>query len=422
MSQRDSQPIDVGGTIQRIIGAMRHSILHLADLHLGAALQPDLEECYRSQLAAARHQLFDRLATWIARQDCPVGLVLIAGDLFDEYAPELNLAAGVRAALGKIAQVVPVITVPGNHDELSYAQCVYRQPGWPGTLVQNPVPEVVWQGELAGRRCAVVSAAYQAGKVPPGQKLALPPREKIFPTNADDVLFIGLFHATVADHFPPQVSANERCFWISHQEAAELGYDYLALGHIHTRREWSARRCLAHYPGPPVGPRLSDPGSGCLSLVKCGHGHVRIEPFKGDNLLGCAWEILKIEVKPDEAAEQLGRRISGQIGDGFSTSSLTRIYGVRLTGRTLRSDLVDQVEAFIREKAIPCVITEERLEKLEPPNIEALAAEESLVGYFVRHWQKWKQTNNVAPEEGVAVLYEGLLALGWRRTEGQAKP
>lgn len=399
---------------------MRNSILHLADLHLGAAPQPEIDEPYRSHLLAARHDLLDRLATWIARPDCPVGLVLIAGDLFDEYAPAADLVASVRTALGKIAQVVPVITVPGNHDEFSYAQCVYRQPGWPGFLVNTPHPEVVWRGDLAGHQCAVVSAAYQAGKVPPGHKLTLPSRKDIFPTNPDDALLIALFHATVADYFPPHVVQNERCFWISHREAAELGYDYLALGHIHSRREWLAGRCVAHYPGPPVGPRLSDPGSGCFSLVRWDHGQLRIESLSEASLLGCAWKILEIDVCPDETVERLGERIVRQCGDGPSENSVTWIHGVRLTGHTLCPDLVEQLKKFLCEKALPCVVTAEELEQLVSPDIEALAAEESLVGYFVRQWQEWKQKGNVAAQESTAVLHEGLLALGWRRTEGRS--
>lgn len=398
---------------------MRNSILHLADLHLGAAPQPNLDERDRSHLVAARHQVLDRLAAWIARQDCPVGLVLIAGDLFDEYAPPLELVASTRAALGKIAQVVPVITVPGNHDEFSYAQCVYRQPGWPGVLVDNPQPRVVWQGDLAGRRCAVVSAAYQAGKVPPGHKLTLPSRKDIFPTNASEGLLIGLFHATVADYFPPHVVQNERCFWISHREAADLGYDYLAVGHIHRRQEWLAGRCLAHYPGPPVGPRLSDPGSGCFSLARWDRSQPRIESLTDASLLGCAWKILEIDVRPDETVEQLGERIVGQFGDGLSQNAVTWSHGVRLKGHTLRPDLVKQLETFFREKALPCVVMADGLEELVPPDIEALAGEESLVGYFVRQWQDWKQAQHVPPAESTAVLYEGLLALGWRRTEGR---
>jgi len=398
---------------------MRNSILHLADLHLGAAPQPNLDERDRSYLVAARHQVLDRLAAWIARHDCPVGLVLIAGDLFDHYDPPSDLVATTRAALGKIAQVVPVITVPGNHDELSYAQCVYRQPGWPGVLVDAPQPRVVWQGDLAGRRCAVVSAAYQAGKVPPGQKLALPSRKEVFPRNADDALLIGLFHATVADYFPPHVVQNERCFWISHREAADLGYDYLAVGHIHRRQEWLAGRCLAHYPGPPLGPRLSDPGSGCFSLVRWDRSQSRIEALRDVGLLGCAWKILEIDVRPDETVEQLGERIVGQFGDGLSQNAVPWIHGVRLKGHTLRPDLVKQLETFFREKALSCLIMADGLEELVPPDIEALAKEESLVGYFVRQWQDWKQAQHVPPAESTAVLYEGLLALGWRRTEGR---
>ncbi len=217
---------------------MRDTILHLADLHLDASPEARLDDAVRARLLEARRGILRALASWIARDESRIGLVLLAGDLFDRHDPPQELVSEALAALTEIARLVPVVTVAGNHDEYSYAQCVYRRGDWPGVLVTTPEPQLVWKGALGESLCAVVAATYQAGKVSPSQQLRLPFRAEILGEGAAPGILIGLFHGTLADHFPEDFLKSERCFWLSHQEAAKAGYDYLDLGHFHTRREW----------------------------------------------------------------------------------------------------------------------------------------------------------------------------------------
>lgn len=399
---------------------MRDAILHLADLHIGAETEPALDEAARRRLTAARDGVLKSVTQWVANPDCRVGLLVIAGDLFDRHDPRPELIGEVTAALAELARHVIVITVPGNHDEYSYARCVYRSVGWPGVLVTNPEPQVVWRGDLGGRPCAVVSAAYQAGKVAPGQKLSLPDRREVFSDGEGEGLLIGLFHATLADRFSPDFTAAERCFWLSHQEAAERGYDYLALGHFHTRRRWQLGRCVAHYPGPPLGPRIADPGSGVLSLLQVQYGSGNLQLVEKDAvvILGCAWKFHEIEVLPEATPRAIARDIRQKLSlagkpDGGSFNVAV------LKGATTQNDLVEEVRAELAKINCPCGVAAGNLEEIVPPDVEAMAAEESLVGYFVRRWQQWKTQDKPPSEKATAVLYEGLLALGWKQTRGE---
>lgn len=394
---------------------MRDTILHLADLHLDASPEARLDDAVRAWLLGARRRILNALASWIARDESRIGLVLIAGDLFDRHDPPQEVVSEARTALAEIARLVPVVTVPGNHDEYSYAQCVYRRGDWPGVLVTSPEPQLVWKGQLGDSVCAVVSAAYQAGKVSPGQRLRFPSRSQVMGGDDSNGVLIGLFHSTLADHFPDEFVRNERCFVLSHQEAANAGYDYLALGHFHTRREWRIGACLAHYPGPPLGARIADPGSGQLSLVRIRNGTVTLEGLSAGPMVGCQWMFLDVELQPEEKPREVVERIADRCRNVEANSGIAAIHVARLKGNTIHDNLAEQIQNELRAKGVSCTVVADELEEILSPDIEAMAAEESLVGYFVRSWQEWQSRQEVSRAEAMAVLYEGLLALGWHR-------
>ncbi|MGQ9504913.1 MAG: metallophosphoesterase family protein [Thermogutta sp.] len=393
---------------------MRNGILHLADLHVGAAVEPGLDDDLRSRLSQARENLLMSLARWICADENPVGLVLVAGDLFDRHDPPQVSKSNVRTGLATIARSVPVITLPGNHDEYSYAQCVFRQGDWPGILVTTPEPQLVWRGEVGGKTCAVVSAAYQAGKSSPGQKLQLPSRKEVLGKDGPDGVLIGLFHGTLAEHVPETALEAERCFWLSHKEAADRGYDYLALGHFHSRGEWRMGSCLAHYPGPPLGARISDPGSGYFSLVRVDRSSLKVEAVDATSILGFRWEICEIEVHPEESPQEIAQKLIARCGQLGGESNVVTIAVAKLRGSTTHSELAQQVQGILLEQDCRCVVVVEDVERVIPANVEELASEESLVGHFVRQWKAWREQADWSDKDASAVLYEGLLALGWR--------
>src|SRR5690606_18200460 len=60
---------------------------------------------------------------------------------------------------------IAVVTVPGNHDEITYADSVYRihAERWPGVLVQNPMPAHVATLDVHGTPVYVYGLAYTGG-------------------------------------------------------------------------------------------------------------------------------------------------------------------------------------------------------------------------------------------------------------------
>src|SRR5438128_7423871 len=95
----------------RYSARMRDSILHLADLHLGAPVAARLDELLptaHAKLERSRNTFLIRLADWVAAPENRVGLVLLAGDRFQHHPPTEQLANTARLARGRIATVVPV--------------------------------------------------------------------------------------------------------------------------------------------------------------------------------------------------------------------------------------------------------------------------------------------------------------------------
>lgn len=392
---------------------MRNRILHLADLHLGAAVDGDLPDHAAQKLRDCRDGFLDRLADYLAQPDCPIGLVLIVGDLFDRHDPPEELETRIRRVVAASARSVPVITVPGNHDELSYRDCPYRRGDWPGVLVRNPLPEVVWHGPIEpDGYLVVVSAAYEAGKTRPGTELRFPTVRELRASHAfpEHARFVAAAHATVTDYFGGRVVEGERCFRVSHRHVADAGYDYLALGHIHRSRSWRAGSCQAVYPGPVVGPTASDPGTGTWVSVRVTPTSLIAEASPAPPMVvPTRWNVVEEHIAPEEPVPSILERIARRVTGGGDHPTI-----VRLQGRTSHSDLCGELRRGLADAGLSAVIREDDLEVLPEADADQLAREESLTGCFVRKWRAWVEAAKPDQSLAWAALLEGLQALGWK--------
>lgn len=382
---------------------MRDCILHLADLHLGAPVTGklrDLDAATFDEFEGSREGLLGRLADWIGLPECRVGLVVIAGDLFHSHAPPKAVAERARQAVAKMAAAVPVLTVPGNHDEYSYAKCIYRQGRWPGQLVTCTDPAEVWRGELeSGSQVAVTAVTYEAGKARPGTTVQ-------FPAAQSDGYGVAAVHATASDYFSGVTLEGERCFKVSHKQVAEAGYRYLALGHIHARNQWTIGRCTAVYPGPPVGPSPADCGSGTLTLAEPGASGAGLHVVDDPELLGWRWDPQRVSVGPGEEPRQLAARL-----DRVLPRDARQVPVVELTGSVDREDYDGELQQLLVECGRSVLVESRSASLAPPPDLELLLEEESLAGEFVRRWQQWRRQEQPDEAHATHTLREGFAAL-----------
>ena len=249
-------------------------ILHLADLHLG--WEPRfLPETIRPIWQSERDARLEQAVEWALDPARGVGMVILAGDLFEHHDPPEALVRSAVTALARLEQAgVRVVTVPGNHDEITYPRSVYRlwADRWPGLLVTQPNPGPLGPVEVGGQRVWLYSAAYTGGLTH-----AWPPIDRLPPRQSGDGWHIGVFHAAVLEGPPASGGAADRSLPIRLEALKESGYDYVALGHVHQHRVYRAGQTVAAYCGAPDAKDFDDPGVGFFTVVHL-EGGVRLEP------------------------------------------------------------------------------------------------------------------------------------------------
>jgi DNA repair exonuclease SbcCD nuclease subunit len=242
-------------------------VLHLADLHLG--WYPRWLGDRAKGRQRERDSVLERAVDYAVASPHGIGLVIIAGDLFETHQPEAGLVGMVLRQLRRLeASGVQLVTVPGNHDEITYPHSVYRVYGreWPGVLVENPHPEAVARLDVGGETCHLYSLAYTGGITRAATPLST------FPRRAGPGWHLGVFHGSL------DWNAGDRSLPLASSGLAQAQYDYVALGHLHGHRVVQLGPGTAVYPGCVEGKGFSDPGVGTFTVVDLRPGRVSVTP------------------------------------------------------------------------------------------------------------------------------------------------
>ncbi|MEW6229467.1 MAG: DNA repair exonuclease [Bacillota bacterium] len=245
--------------------------LHLADLHLGWTPQ-FLGDNRTGIRQKERDALLQKAVDYALNPASRIDLVLIAGDLFESHRPDPSLVEEVLRQLGRLERAgILVVTVPGNHDEISYHDSVYRLRGdsWPGLLVRNPMPELVRSADIRGVRVHIYSLAYTGG-------LTRVSELEDLPRASEPGLHVGVFHGSL------DWNTGDRSLPIRSQALERAGYDYVALGHIHQHHETRVGKGAAVYPGAIEYKGFADPGVGYFTVAQLDGGRITIETPKAE--------------------------------------------------------------------------------------------------------------------------------------------
>ncbi len=232
-------------------------LLHIADLHMGwepKNLPGDKAKIRRRE----RDQLLEKAVNIALDPQYKINGMIIAGDLFESFNPEETL---IRETMRQISRLIAagmfVVTVPGNHDEITYRESVYRTRGnqWPGILITNPMPEHCLTTVVNNMPMHLYSLAYTGGVTNP---VAI--RE--YPKISEEGFHIGVFHGSLDWNGLP-----DRSLPLSSVKLASVGYDYVALGHYHGFSEKKTGKGIAVYPGATEFKSFDDPGTGHIIIV-----------------------------------------------------------------------------------------------------------------------------------------------------------
>lgn len=372
-------------------------LLHLADLHLGWVPR-DLPASVAVARRAARDALLDEAVALALTER--VHVVVIAGDLFDTFDPPADVVRAARTALERlVAAGIAVVTLPGNHDELTYGGSVYRREAerWPGVLVREPMPAHVASLALADETLHLHGLAYVGGVTDVADVLAsLPARSQAGPH-----LFMA--HGTLVHGVGS--SREERSLPLPRSALAAAGYDYVALGHVHQASAQHLGGSLAVYPGCVGGKGFDDAGSAAWTLVEITPDGVRTwqRPLQGQ-----AVRDLRLDVSDcdDEAAvaEALGALVADFSGD---------VVRVQLGGALPAVLDADELAARCLADAAYLRV-EDRTTDVSAALLDAWSASPTVRGDFVRRLRGRLEASGDEAERArlVRALRFGLDALG----------
>ena len=361
--------------------------IHAADFHLDSAFAALPAGRAAERRRESRETVF-RLADYVNSHG--VGLVLLAGDLFDSAAPYRETGEALAQALGRMN--AQVFAAPGNHD--------WYGPGSPWATADWPENVHIFREsamtsvDLPDLGVTVCGAAFTA----PEQGTSLLAG---FAAAEDGRVRLGVLHGE-AD------PAENRYNPLKREEIAASGLAYLALGHIHRRGE--PRRyggTLCAWPGCIEGRGFDElgekgfyegtvDGRGTVSLTFVPFARRRYEILEADVTGRSPREAVEAAL-PENTADDLYRiLLTGEAGAGGAGA---RALETALAGRFYSLEVRDLTRVAA--------------------DVWARAGEDSLRGLFLRDLRaRWDAAGDEAEREAVArAVRFGLAALDHRDLE-----
>lgn len=357
--------------------------IHAADFHLDSAFG-----ALSAKQAAVRRresrELVFRLANYVNSHE--IGLVLLAGDLFDSGSAFRETGEQLAEALGQMRAAVFIS--PGNHDWVG--------PGSPWLTVDWPENVHIFRenrltaAELPEWALTVHGAAFTAPEQGTGFLTG-------FTAPRDGRLHIGLLHGELDP-------AGARYDPIRKEEVAASGLTYLALGHIHKRTEPLAfGGTLCAWPGCPEGRGFDELGEKGFyeGTVDGGSVSVAFVPFARRR-----YEILEVDVT--------GQSPRAAVEAALPADTSQHLYRILLTGETEEGG----VDAAALQEALSdrFYALEVRDHTRMTEDIWARAEEDSLRGLFLRELRaRWNGAKTDEERETVTKAARfGLAALDHR--------
>ena len=259
-------------------------ILHTADVHLDSPLKslalrdPELKEQIQTATRSAFTQIID---TAISE---PVDALLISGDLFDGSQRSAKTAAYLVSELDRLRDAnIKVFYIKGNHDaenpltgEISLPENVHT---FDGRGDKFQLSDNIW-----------IHGVSFANRHAPKSLLSK------FQEPVPDAVNIAMLHTSLAG--APGHDLYAPC---SVNELASLGFDYWALGHVHSRKIHSESPWIV-MPGMPQGRDIGEAGPKSVSLISIA------ETIEVSEISTSQAEFLVIELDVDDVENDDGLR------------------------------------------------------------------------------------------------------------------
>ena len=346
--------------------------IHAADLHLDSPFRglAHTSTKLRDELQAATLGAFARVVDHTIESNAD--FLLLAGDLYDSKDRSLRALVAFRRQMERLAERdISVYIVHGNHDPLNGWGSEFQLPPNVTTFTGKPATEpVIRRGKEIAR---VTGISYARERVTENLASSMKP-------DSDSPYSVGLLHANVAgqtghaDYAP-----------VTLDELSSSGFDYWALGHVHTRSILAQEPATVVYPGNPQGRNPREPGPrGCLQVDINRNGDAHLS-FVETNL--ARWTHLEIPIQTHTRMDAL---VDALLEEGRTAAATFR--GPTVARCTLRgsgplhSDLQRDGMAEELSEQLRTVLPVESLRIATGPvlDFESLTRTETLVADFLK--------------------------------------
>ncbi len=286
-------------------------ILHAADLHIDSPLGglTAYEGAPAEEIRGATRRATENLIQ--AAIDHEVSLVVLAGDIFDGDWPDYGTGLFWNEQLNRLHEHgIPVVSVAGNHDAQSL---ISRNLPLPPNLTQlsTSKPETVTFAELG---VEVIGQGYATRDV----SLDL---TEAYPDGNPNLFTIGLLHTCLngrpghASYAPSSVDA-----------LRAKGYQYWALGHVHTREIVHEDPWIV-FPGNTQGRHAREVGPKGATLITVEDGAVaEVEHLVLDDV---RWDLCTIDAtgstSVDDVRSAVEERLSAIASDAEGRLAAVRV-------------------------------------------------------------------------------------------------
>ena len=219
-------------------------ILHAADLHLNTPFTGRSQEAVKT-LKKALMDMPQKIVELCAAHNCE--LLLLSGDLFDGH-PDAESLQALKSSLAQVG--IPAFISPGNHDFCS-PDSPWLTEAWPKNvhIFIKPAIESV---SLPSLDCRIYGAGFTS--------MDCPALLVNFRTEGSEAWHIGVLHGDPLQKNAPYNPMTQA-------QIAESGLHYLALGHLHTKGQFTAGNTLCAWPGSAMGRGYDETGERGVYLV-----------------------------------------------------------------------------------------------------------------------------------------------------------
>jgi exonuclease SbcD len=261
--------------------------IHTADIHLDSPLRglEAHEDAPVEEIRGATRKAFDNLVELAIEER--VQFVLIAGDLYDGDWKDYNTGLFFVERMARLGKAgIRVLLVSGNHDAASQITRVMPLPD-NVTLLSGKKPQSVKLDEYG---VIVHGQSYQS-------RSEFTNIAAGYPAAVSGSFNIGLLHTALTGR-----EGHEPYAPCSLDDLRSKGYDYWALGHVHSR-EVVAQDPMMLFPGNIQGRHIKETGARGATLVTV-DDHI-ITAVEEHELDVVRWSVCRIDLSVCEGSDEL---------------------------------------------------------------------------------------------------------------------